>query len=266
INANGVVGGGGGRISLTATEPGYDLSEFTGTIEAKGAVGTTYKGGGGTIYLENESDGFGKGKVIVEAGGGSGSNYTDFNTNVVETIFHELIFREGGHFAVGTNHHIEVSGVWSNAALFTGLPGATVSFTDRYQDTSRIYRGVFVHLVVTNHVANLVFEADSTNIILPDGSVTMMGKSESERMLLRSSNPGEAWIFQVDPAAMQNIRSVDVQDSDASSGAQVTAFLSQDSGNNKNWLFSNFPPGIVNRWTGSENNLWNNGDNWHSGR
>ncbi|NLB55949.1 MAG: hypothetical protein GX811_09330, partial [Lentisphaerae bacterium] len=266
INANGVVGGGGGRISLTATSPGYDLNEFNGIIVAEGAVGTTYKGGGGTIYLENVSDGFGKGKVIVEAGGGSGSNYTDFNTNVVETIFHKLVFREGGHFAVATNHHIEVSGVWSNAALFTGLPGATVSFTDRYQDTSKIFGGVFVNLVATNHGVHLEFDEDSTNVILPNGSVTMMGKSESERMLLRSSTPGESWIFHVDPSASQNIWCVDVQDSDASSGAPVTAILSQDTGNNKNWLFNNYPPGIVNRWTGAENNLWNNSDNWHSGR
>ncbi|NLB56448.1 MAG: hypothetical protein GX811_11945, partial [Lentisphaerae bacterium] len=150
INANGLTGAGGGRISLTATEPGYDFSEFTGVISAKGGSSTSYKGAGGTIYLENESDGFGKGRVIVEASGGSGSNYTDFNADVKETVFHKLIFREGGHFALGSNHLIEVSGVWSNLAMFTGLPGATVSFTDRYQDTSSIYGGGFVNLVATN--------------------------------------------------------------------------------------------------------------------
>ncbi|NLB56166.1 MAG: hypothetical protein GX811_10465, partial [Lentisphaerae bacterium] len=126
--------------------------------------------------------------------------------------------------------------------------------------------GVFYNLVVTNQGVHLEFVADSTNMILPNGSLTMLGPSESEQIKLRSSLPGVSWGFKVDPTANQNIWHVDVQDSDASMGAQVTSFMSQDSGNNQNWLFNNYPPGIVNRWTGSENNLWNNGANWHSGR
>ncbi|NLB55915.1 MAG: hypothetical protein GX811_09160, partial [Lentisphaerae bacterium] len=124
----------------------------------------------------------------------------------------------------------------------------------------------FYNLVVTNQGVTLAFVPGSTSEILAAGTVTIKGSSESEKLKLLSSVTGEQWGLHVDPTATQDIWYVDVQDSDASPGSQVIGFFSQDSGNNKNWVFNNYPPGIVNEWTGAENNLWNNGANWHSGR
>ncbi len=61
--------GGGGRVSLCLTNAGADFSALLGTVQAGPAKqnGTTPFGTPGTVYYETIADGFGRGRLVVDA-------------------------------------------------------------------------------------------------------------------------------------------------------------------------------------------------------
>ena len=257
------VGGGGGRIALVVTNDDENISLYTGIVRAYSGG---WNGGAGTVYLETPSDGAGRGTLLIDAGGGS-HNCTEINTNVIERVFATVVITNGGNFGVATNLSIEVSGIWSNRATFTGFPGSSVVFSDRYTATSVIYgASTFVCLIATNAGTTLLFEPGKTNGFAAGNSLVLRGSDSSTNLFLGSITPGQKWKIKFDGAAKPSVYYADLQDSDASPGAQAIAFHSRDSGGNSNWVFSSASPGITNVWTGAASTLWSVGANWESGR
>ena len=103
-NASYDIGGGGGRIAVKVTGAGATVDAFTGTIKAKlggKTGGSGYgDGSGGTIYLEDASDGAGCGTLIIDnCEGGFASDKTSYDQTTIlsSSIFDvtpkKIIFR-----------------------------------------------------------------------------------------------------------------------------------------------------------------------------
>ncbi|MBF0593812.1 MAG: DUF11 domain-containing protein [Candidatus Omnitrophica bacterium] len=93
--------------------------------------------------------------------------------------------------------------------------------------------------------------------------LTLKGHNDTDNLLLRSNIDGTYALLTLVSGGAQDIRAVDVKDSDANNGLKLvargpTAF---DSGHNRNWEFT----AVTVRWDGSDDNDWNNPFNWDLG-
>ncbi len=223
-------GGSGGRISLVLTN-GNTFGNLVITAQGRGGVGSR-RGAGGTIYLETASDGPGNGRLTIENGGVSSSVATVVSPNVSGTIVGDVILTNRAYFFIETNNSFVVNGSWSNAAVFgcdtgttvflAGPRAATVSGTNR-----------FFNLVITN--------AGKTVSFTPGSSNAVAGNLILSRVILNSTQPGNAWHLDLQAGATQHVEKVRVRDSNASWGQTILANpLSIDEGDNLNWIF--IPP------------------------
>ena len=93
---------------------------------------------------------------------------------------------------------------------------------------------------------NLTFGADKTHLFSVGNTVTVCGALSSEatttnRAILRSVTNDVSWVLNLQGTSSLS-NTVDVKDSDASSGNTVLAVDSLDSGSNTNWMFILFKP------------------------
>lgn len=264
ISANGGGGsipGGGGRVALVVTNAGADFSGFTGTNQALGATGS----GAGTVYLRTAAQGPNAGTLIID-NGGSTPNVTDIASNVTDAVVGDVIVRNNASLRVATNQTLTLSGLWSNGASFTAQSGGQVIFTGEASTTSRVYGSTtFMQLICTNGAKTLQFQAGVTNSVAAQGTLTFLGSSGSN-LILRSMVDNTAWKFNVSTQANQNVDFVDVKDSDARPGAQITVQHYMDRGNNSNWNFAAVAAGETNEWTGYSSAAWATATNWSLGR
>jgi len=200
---------------------------------------------------------------------GTGDTTVDaatYNPNVIVTSYEVL--NNGDIDFVGTGGGTEVikagSGTWSvkGDIDFTGgtftAGSSTVVLNGSGSQTQNITSASqpFNNLTVNNNSSTGVIFKDSLTVanLLSDktvgskvtfnagstyttGSLEMQG-SGAGRVSLRSSSPGTSWYLSV--TNPPTVYYVDVMDSDASSGGQITANdqTSVDSGNNLNWNFT----------------------------
>ncbi|NLB55672.1 MAG: hypothetical protein GX811_07915, partial [Lentisphaerae bacterium] len=276
IQANGGSGrewgcGGGGRVSLVLTGDGADFDDYTGSITAySGRLKSgSANAGAGTVYLQTADQAFGAGTLIIDNMSIPSTLQTDISHKVTDASAGTVIIKNNGHLRIMEDQTLEVSGVFSNASKFTANSGSVFMMTDKFSDVCKLYGDVnfanFWFYDLTGTDTSLIFEAGKTYKILDEGSIILKGTADN-KLKLRSSVSDTYWKLSVAGTADQFFEHIDLRDSDARSGMQLTAFYSIDNGHNENWAFSDFPPGIQNTWTGTENNLWSNGNNWHSGR
>ena len=249
-------GGGGGRVSVILT--GSD--SFAGvSMGASGGTGTEDDGGAGTVYKQTQTQGAGKGSLIIDNTGTSPSEaHTDINSGVSDASVGDVIIRNNGHLDLDDNQSITVYGSWSNGASFTAGADASVwmAGTDEvtmFGDTT------FDTLICSNVSKQINFEAGATQDV--DNVLVFSGPSDTSLVLRTTSEPTQ-WGLDLDAFLDSTIEYVDVSYSDARPGGkQAVAASSKDSGFNSNWNFS--AGGIVtNIWIGATDNDWNEGSNW----
>ncbi len=132
---------------------------------------------------------------------------------------------------------ITVSGNWTNNDSFTADTSTVI-----FDGSNQAINGSTTFYNLTKSVASadtLTFDAAGTQSIAAGGHVSFNGAADN-LLRLRSSSTPTQWGFNVDAGATTDIHYVDVQDSDASAGATVSAYFSQQpSANNLNWSFEN---------------------------
>ena len=247
-------GGGGGRVAviLTGSDSFGDVS-----IRAPGGGGTHDDGGAGTVYKQTQTQGAGKGALIIDNTGRSPSEaHTDINSSVTDASVGDVIIRNNAHLDIDDNQSITVKGSWSNAASFTAGAGASVwlAGTDEvtmFGDTT------FDTLICSNVSKQINFEAGATQDV--DNVFTFSGPTDTS-LVLRSTSAAQ-WGLDLDAGVVMNIEYVDVEYSDARPGAQALAGNSKDSNNNDNWNFS-AGAAATNIWVGTDNGSWGDGNNW----
>ena len=258
---------GGGRVSLTVTNENADLSGLTGAITAYGAGSRTGRNGGaGTVYLRTAAQAPDEGTLIIDNGltsTKSSSAPTELSSTVLDKEVGTVIIRDRAQLALFSDNALTVNGSWTNAATFVAQDASTVAFAgdanaDIVGDTA------FANLVCTTPGKKLVFASGSTTTVAADGVLQFAGTGEAP-VVLRASEPGTAWNLVADATVAQSVENVDVADSDASSGATITA-INGVGANTVNWTFVTAYPGQLLTWTGAESSAWGVGANWDAGR
>jgi len=275
-------------IKNVSTQPVLSSATANALADLTIEAGATLDLAGYTLYasaFENQ------GTLIVN-GSEDVSNFTlDTDSGEVEysgggtTIaawsgYHDLRFSAGTWTLAGTvtvgddltidagdtldsgNFDIAVSGDWNNQGSYSSGT-ETVSFTDSAKNSTITGSTSFSNLLVPSSAAGktLYFQAGATQTVTAD--LTITGTSGNE-ILLRSTAPGTQWTIR-NNTATQDIFYTDVQDSnvdDASSGGDLLAAYSTDSGGNDTtpspaW---NFNPTLT--WTGATSSDWNVAANW----
>ena len=253
-------GGGGGRIAIVLTNGTASYTDFTGSISACGLGSSA--GGPGTVYLRAPGQALNAGTLIVDNGGVTTTVGALIAAGVGGTSVGDVLLRNSGRLALDLNQTLTVGGVWSNGAAFSATTGASVVFAGSGVSTSAVYgNSTFRRLTCATPGKTIKFAVASSNAVME--ALVLTGVAGTN-VVLRSTSDGSPWKLNVSPSAIQTIDRLDVKDSDALSGALVTAPNSVDSGNNTNW---SFPAGsVMNTWTGTVDTSWGNGANWSLGR
>ncbi len=135
--------------------------------------------------------------------------------------------------------NINVAGNWNKLGTFShggGTQTVTLDGTGQAINGSTTFYNLSKSVVATD---TLTFDATGAQSIATAGNVSFSGTA-GNLLLLRSSSTPTQWGFNVDAGATTDIYYIDVQDSNASAGAAVTAYFSQQPGaNNLNWVFEN---------------------------
>ena len=124
-------------------------------------------------------------------------------------------------------------------------------------------------LICTNAGKTIRFgTAAADKLTIPLGKTLIFRGEPGNPVTLASTTEGTRWPIAVNAnAGLVDVRNVAVKDSDASSGAGVTAIDSTDLGNNLYWGFSApIVPGAAIEWTGAADTAWQNPANWNPAR
>ena len=256
-------GGGGGRVAVWLTG-----SDSFGSVVTEahggdaGGIGGYRDGAAGTVYKQTQTQGAGKGTLIVDNTGQAATTYaeerTEISSSVSGTTVGSVIIRNNGYFDLDDNQAIVVQGSWSNASSFAAGTDAAVKLAGT--DTVTVFGNtVFEDFICTNVSKQVNFEVAQTTEV--NGDLVFGGPTDTS-LVLRSTSPGTQWDIDVDGGTVVSVEYVDVQDSDATN-SPVTATFSIDSGNNTNWLFA--VAGQTNIWLGGNSATWGDVLNWSLG-
>jgi hypothetical protein len=163
---------------------------------------------------------------------GSGGTFTDSGTRTV-----------GGNFKITAGTYsapstLNVGGNWTKSGgTFTHNNGIVVlnGTNQRISSSTTFYNLTKIENTNNASDATLTFEAGETTTIASGGLLTLTGLDDSDRINLVSSSPGVAWYLTVNGSTA--IDYVEVTDSDASGGSQITTTNSQGISGNVNWSF-----------------------------
>ncbi|MFZ1699298.1 MAG: putative Ig domain-containing protein [Pyrinomonadaceae bacterium] len=148
----------------------------------------------------------------------------------------DLLIRLDTNYSPGGD--VEVAADWITLGNFQ--PGTfTVKFAGAGEQTIEGDTQWFDLEVIANDERTLFFEAGNTQTVF--GNLTFRGADADNKLALRSATPGQQWQIVLPSTATADVIFVDVQDSDASGGQQITATDSTDSGNNFDWIFQVTP-------------------------
>ena len=249
--------GGGGRIAVVLTH-GTSFDQVT--MDVSGGYLSSYDGAAGTIYQRVAGQGPNEGTLIID-NAYNGTHYTDMGSNVDGKSVGSVIIRNSGELKVPSGETLYVSGSWSNDNVFVAEAGGRVEFIGT--NTVTVYGNTtFQELVCTGVTKQINFEAGELTAVEED---LIFGGPSDTGLVLRSTLPGTQWLFDLDPGATEvSVSYVDVRDSDATPGQDVTAASSKDSGNNDGWVFA--VVGLTNWWTGGSSSNWTDSGNWSLGR
>ena len=286
-----VMGGSGGRIAITLTDPTADFTAFTGKITATGGHSTNdnnvknyskVAGAAGTIYLRTGAQGPEEGSLIITNGLIAASAVTQetvIGPNVTDTRVGRVSVGTNGRLRIAANATLGVAGdveyVTAGSFATTDSPdgGITPGATLAFFDSSCVGRllGVYslANLSVTEPGKEVQFDAAAADgvVIRSGGSLTLDG-TEDNLVKLRSTVDGTQARLELQQGVRANVSFADVKDSNAV-GLPIAAKDSVNSGNNSdNWQFpKKIVPGEELLWTGGAGNSdWGDLGNWDRGR
>jgi len=255
--------GGGGRVAVVLTGAGSSFGSVAMTAHGGNGPGGG-DGAAGTVYKRTASQGSNEGTLIIDQPHNS-PYYTSIDPLVVDASVGDVIIRNNGELKVETAATLQVGGNWSNAndnaSAFTADTGGRVEFIGT--DTVTVFGNTtFKELVCTGVTKQIKFEAGATTSV--DEDLLFTGPSDTS-LVLRSASPGDQWLLDVDAGATEvRVSYVDVKDSDATPGQDVTAAFSENTGNNDGWVFAE--TGQTNWWIGVTDSDWSENSNWTLGR
>jgi 6-phosphogluconolactonase (cycloisomerase 2 family) len=150
---------------------------------------------------------------------GDYTNYGTFNANLGTTSFN------------GTTNQT-ATGTLSSTSSFYNLSIENTAATTTFGTTTTI--------------TNNFFSIPGTTIAFPAGATTTVANliltgTSSNAIQLRSTTQGTQW--KLNAAAQQSVTRVDVRDSDACPGIDISATESTDRGNNTCWIVSGYASG-----------------------
>lgn len=271
----GSAGGGGGRIAIYTGES-REFSSLGGTITAASGYKTLY-GTCGSIYFESALHSPGKGELVFNGHNQTVSRPSYLNENIPDVAepFGKITVKGGAMVSVKSSTTVTLTDGLSVAAnykinkktyysrLFTEGDGAGIHFAPSAGTTFS-----FDGIVATNH--NFVCHAPGAGISCQDGSSMYIAEggvldlSGAPGNLLTLAAATGTWSLDVGEDSSISVSCVDVSGCDSSGGLTITAFNSVGADqNNTNWIFpAPVLPGDTLRWTGEEDTVWMNANNW----
>ena len=285
------LGGGGGRIAITtASDSGF--AGWTGNAHAYGGylVGTTAPAGAyaGTVY---QKEGTQQGVVTVDNNGGAirgteayGADWTSGQYDSDEFLRSvKLVVTNGGCVKVVADAPvgdvaIEKDGILTISECALSVNGSFLNGgTLRQSAASRVAltgsseatvsgSSVFSHFSCTVPSKTIRFATGSGNLfgIAAGGSLTLRG-AENGLLALRGVPAGETWRANVAATAEVDLEYLDVEWSDATAGAVLTAWRSsggEAERHNAGWSFPRDRIlGETNTWMGVSA-FWQDLSNW----
>ena len=254
---------GGGRVAVHLTEA-TDFSAWHGSFDAAGGHDNSGNAGGaGTIYLQAAGQTRTNATVIV-------SNGTGFTTIAV-TPFDEEFGTEFVGNLVTTGACIRVTA--GTLPIYGGLCATGTTFenplvtTLSFMGPAACRMGGSAELPnVTCTVPGKVFSfgtADGDCFTISDAShLTLKGEEGNPIML--AGDGGREWRMKLVGSVVQDIRCVNASGSNASDGATVMAYDSEEGAlANVNWVMMGTPgSGETVTWGGSAGSDWYGVNNW----
>ena len=269
-------GGCGGRIAVYVEEssdkPFGDVRFEAYGGNAPSHITDKYDGAAGTVYQCVGPDLRGGTLVIDNTGRvdfSSTANYvTELDAASMQDTeeFGSIVVRNGGQLRIADGTHVKIRGdlTCAGGTLLSAASGV-IEFVDASKVSylsGSVACGGFVCTTPGKSIKFGTGKNDAVSVVA-GGSVTLVGTPESQ-LSLTGEEDGKAWKFILDSnVASVSVQCVSVGWADSSAGKGVTAFSSDDLGNNKNWGFSEpILPGDPIVWNGSVSSDWNLGDNW----
>jgi fibronectin-binding autotransporter adhesin len=231
---------GGGRVAVILT----NASDFaTVNMDASAGVGGNKPGAAGTIYLETQAQGPGKGTLVIDATNIVAASVdtmipmTLISSQVTDTVVGTVIVTNKAILSINTNQSMTVNGSWSNAATFIGRTNSTVILAGPGSATVT-GSNAFYNLIITNADKVVSFQAGRTNLVA--GLLKLGSAVPGANVTLQSTVDGSWWYVNLttNASGTQQIARVTVKDSHAGGGQLLTAPKgSVDGGHNINWKF-----------------------------
>ncbi|MBO4448034.1 MAG: hypothetical protein J5807_00925 [Kiritimatiellae bacterium] len=260
---------GGGRVAVRQTTA-RTWSAWSGIISASqySTSGTQAKGSAGTVYLETAADDEGRGELHVEIYPGSAGvqgYHCAISTSVddAEEPFGKVFIGRSAKLLVCPGSTLTVrDGLYCQGTL-TAPDGSSVVLVPAANSTCVVSGDVsFASLQCRAPNAEVAFWEGCTVSILDGGSLDVAGAAGAN-VALKSTSEGHAWQLVVGEGAAISVANATVSDSDASSGAAISATDSVNAGGNSNWYFTGgVVVGETITWTGLSSDDWGDAGNW----
>lgn len=264
--------GGGGRIALYVTDAAGDFSSFTGTVTARGGgkatsdgTATTVYAGPGTVYRQKGSESDGEGTLVID----NGPSVLDdlaaarLGDQVTDCDVGSIVIAADATLQLGGNKTVSFARDWRNAGRLSAEAGSTVLAVGERPGVI-VGENPFYNFTCQAPGKVLSFGTEGSLFeIVAGGLLTLEGDS-AQALTLTSTEPGTRWRVNADAAARQQMKCLDVSDSEAVGATMVAVESSGRSQNNVNWSFINvIAPGAVNTWTGENGTSWTDAGNWN---
>ena len=264
-------GGSGGRVAVYVDEGG-DKPFGDVRMTARGGnslhqspynapAGTVYKCvgpnlTGGTLLIDNEGN-----------NGACASAQTELDAANMEDAeaFGTIIVTNGATLNITSGTHVKLSGdlLVSGGTLKSAVDGA-IEFVDSNVVSHVSGSPVFGTLVCTepDKVIRFGTSAGEVTSIAEGGAMTVMG-TKGHPVSLLGTESGKPWKFVVGRNCQVDIQQASIGYSDARDGMAVTAYSSNDLGNNQNWsILEPIDPGAPIAWNGNDSVDWGGLGNW----
>ena len=166
------------------------------------------------------------------------------------------LFNEGTLKLNGTE--LRVRRNWTNHGTFVSSGDSTVRFVDAAVSSVVKGNSAFELLVCEAPGKSIAFEAGSVQTVTRS---FLMNGGEGESVKLARDGKSGSWGLNVAGDAVVFCQNLAVTDSDASSGAEITAYSSEGE-NCRNWVFAGK---AKNTWLGTASADFSDGANWSFG-
>jgi hypothetical protein len=221
------------------------------------------RSGAGSIYLRAKNAAIDRGTLIYDQGNPAyidSCAVSEITSSMSDTAFGEVIVRNKARLVLGDGVEI-TSSVWSNKSVVTCAPTSKLTLVPDALGNAYVFGSTsFGNFAVDPAVRRVYFEAGTTNSFT--SALEMVGEDAESRIQVRSTVPGQAFCLNASATAIQTLDYLDVADSDATPGAELSAQHSTNGGNTTGWSFQNIEPGTAIHWNGSTDTSWGNADNW----